>query len=897
MLGANFINARNSEIDRNRRIRSENREIFKAFVEDQKASGGRVDPEEFNRFARSLGTTPYQAAGLPSEQTREGMARSINAEVAAREVARANAARAAEISRAQAELGVVEGLATRLANTNVDLGSEEGQAQLGQLAKTLGVNDISAYTPLLPVIQTEALNAQVLSTMKTLNELGLNTEASAGVVTNSLPQRVREGVNSALRSGEEQRRTDAEMTRIQGLDISGIYANAGYNAADATRLAEAELGTTLSAAGRAQLESGFAALERGRGVSGVINTVTGLSAIPQGQLAPLANDQAALEGLARRQLATNGITNPTQDQVATVMAALTPLAQSGVYGAATQAADSIRASIQGSPTEVLANIKNITEAEAFVSAQLAGSGFSIDQLPLDVRRGLVSDTQRFALAAQASSERANEAQWNLMLAGVTEGNPVGAEFMESILSDIGAGDVSRFEQMNVFRSNLGLEPYESMQDPAFIEDYRTLDGLMRREIRTRNEARTAVAQQYASDQVKRFDQTYQDTAIRQTIETGFGQDFEGPLAQVAFRMSNLFYFGSRDHYSIMGDVAAYLEDNPGVAQRMEDGDVTAADEVARLLGAAAGLVPNNPSAAMAYEIGQYSASVGGADWELVQPGQRVPTFLNNQATQIMGVIDSKIAAINALPADADPAQITAIMEGVPEATRDVMQELSVAMSEGGLRYVLDYSGTREAPLQLYMSAFNSQIESALSRLEQATPRGQRRGLIDNGDGTVTLKEGNVYGRPAGVYRSEQSLSGGVQAGEAISVAPTAAQTGFNVDPASSPFMQNIQGAWGSMQLDSALNQARVGLAEGDFGPSNTLGARAINFFRPTDKERNAQMEINGAALDYLYTQSARDFLYANPETLEILSKDPAGWVRLARTGSLADPRASAVIAP
>jgi hypothetical protein len=57
------------------------------------------------------------------------------------------------------------------------------------------------------------------------------------------------------------------------------------------------------------------------------------------------------------------------------------------------------------------------------------------------------------------------------------------------------------------------------------------------------------------------------------------------------------------------------------------------------------------------------------------------------------------------------------------------------------------------------------------------------------------------------------------------------------------------------------------------------------------------MEINGAALDYLNTQSARDFLYANPETLEILSKDPVGWVRLARTGSLAEPRASAVIAP
>jgi hypothetical protein len=893
-LGANFINARNAEVDRNRRIRSENREAYKAFVDMQKESGGRVDPEEFNRFARSLGTSAYTAGGLPSQSAREGTAKAINAEVAAREVARANAARAAEISRAQAELGVVETLAKRLSSTNVDLTSEEGQTQLGQLAKTMGVNDISAYTPLLPVIQTESLNAQVLSTMTTLNELGLNTEAAAGVFTDSLPQRVRDGVNSALRSGENQRKRDAETTRIAGLNLSEIYTNSGQNTADAIRLAEATLGSSLSTEGRAQLELGFSALERGAAVSGVTATVVGLASLPPGQLAPYANDRAALEGFARQQLSANGISNPSPDQVATVMASLEPLARSGSYSAAVAEADTVRSILMKTDAASLSIIESPTDAEAWVSQQLAGAGYSLSQLPADVRRGLVSDTFRMANAARSQATNASEAEYSRMLAGVTEGSAVAGEFMESMLSNIDAGDEARFESMNVFRDTLGLAPYESMQDPAFIQDYRTLDGLIRREVRAKNEARTAAAQQYATDQVSRYSPESQRKQLETTVG-GMGYEFESALGRTALRLDQLFYFGARDHFSIVNDLAGYLEDNPAVAARIEAGGsdgMAAVDEVARLIGAASGLVP--PSAATAYEMTQYAAASGGADWETVPPGQRVPTYLNSQATQVIGVIDSKIAAINALPADADPAQIAAIMADVPETTREVMREMRVAMSEGGLRYVLDYSGTREAPLQVYLTSFEQQIETALQRLDSAVPQGQRLGLIDNGDGTVTLEDGNAYGRPAGVYTSEQSLTGRLQAGEAISVAPTMS---IFVDPAASPFMQGIQGLRGDAQLTRSLNEARTRLATGGFGPAASPAAQALNFFRPTDPERNAQMAINGAAMEFLSTPAARGFLSANPDTLQLLDQDPVSWVRLAQTGSAAPSRTQSIIAP
>jgi hypothetical protein len=899
MLGGNFINARNAEVDRNRRLRSENRQAFQAFVEMQKETGNRVDPEEFNRFARSLGTTPYLASGLPSEGTRANMATSINAEVAAREVARANQQRAAQLARAQSELAIVSDMAGRLAATNVDLGSEEGQAQLGQILTPLGITDISAYAPLLPVIQTETLDQRTFSVIQQLQSLGLNTPEAAAPFLANQPQAIRDRATTALQSAEGQRQLTAELQSVERLDLPAIFDAAGRNVADAIELAEGMLGRPLSERARSELDQAMRGLERGRVAGGVMNVMTNLAAIPPEQLAPLANNPAALEGLARQRLAAQGITNPTEAQMSQVMAALTPLAQSATFGVSTQIADNIRLALPRTANEELASIETALDAEAWIGQALQGTGVTIDQMPADVRQMLISDVMRMSRAARGVTERANEAQWNRILAGVVDGSPVGAGFLESMLNNIDAGDEARFEQMNVSRRALGLEPYESMSDPAFIEDYQTVEGLIRRQVRTRNEARTQVAQQHAASQVARFDQDYQDRAIKIAIETTLGTNFESPLGQVASRMSALFYFGSRDHFAVMGDLAGYLEDNPRIAQAIENGDAQAIDTAARLMGAAAGLVPNDPGAATTYEMNQYAAGARGQDWEYVTPGQRVPTFLNNQVEQVRGVIDSKIAAINALPVDADPAQIEAILEGVSDAAREVVSEMREAMSEGGLRYILDYSGTREAPLAIYLSAFEAQIADAIDRLEQAAPQGQRLGIVDNGDGTVTLEPDNAQGRPPGVYTAERSPTGRIQAGEPINVVPpplTGQQSQF-ADPAASPFMQGIQGIRGDAQLTRSLNEARTRLATGGFGPAASPAAQALNFFRPTDPERNAQMAINGAAMEFLSTPAAREFLSANPETRQLLDQDPVSWVRLAQTGSAAPSRTQAIIAP
>ena len=103
MLGANFVNARNNETDRQRKMRSENLATYNAFVKTQSEIGAKVTPDELQNFSRGMSASNYQLNGMPSLTSQQNTARAINAAVAQTETTRANTNATAALTRATSE--------------------------------------------------------------------------------------------------------------------------------------------------------------------------------------------------------------------------------------------------------------------------------------------------------------------------------------------------------------------------------------------------------------------------------------------------------------------------------------------------------------------------------------------------------------------------------------------------------------------------------------------------------------------------------------------------------------------------------------------------------------------------------------------------------------------------
>jgi len=471
MLGANFVNARNSEVDRQRKLRSENLQAYNAFVETQKASGARVNAADFEKFRNNLATNPYMNAFLPSETAVQSQARQINVEVARREAAAANAARAASLARAEAEFKGYTGLVTTLANAGVDLTSEAGQTQLSQMAlRQFGIKDTSAFSPLLPGMINANTNTSATSFVTTMAGNGITTLQAAQPFIANLPPAQRTAVTNLFTARDNQKNTDDSQAAAAILTQNfNAYSTAGggdtvaalaaYNAAAAV----SDLGKDPAVA--AATKAAFEAFMKGNTTVAerqAIALFNGETLISNQAALELSRDPTALRDTVRAQLVASGIPMPTDEQVDLAANAVSARASRQANAVSATTVGNIKTSVatilQGPDSDQYAALRAITtpaQAEDFI-AQFGQNTSRVTDAEL---ADLVSYIQTAAGQARTNRDtsRAEEYQAAALVARNDVNTKIGEIISNNSAANVRLQNVQTTDEAAAFVATLGVD--------------------------------------------------------------------------------------------------------------------------------------------------------------------------------------------------------------------------------------------------------------------------------------------------------------------------------------------------------------------------------------------------------------------------------------------------------
>lgn len=316
-LGGSFYDAYNSEIDLQRKRRSENAKSFNDFVKMKQEAGERVDFNELQRLRDALaGGSAYLAGVLPSNAMLEQTAKTT-ADIAATEESKRSVIR---LKQTNEELKVLEDVIVKGNLTDTDITTGEGKTRFEKLIKEGGLSE--AYqrnSGVLKGVWENARSTQIKNAKEQIGYEKIESKEALEVAAAVLPTWVRDSLMKSFDKELVDKRDAKVNTAIQSLDLKDIITNSMGDEAVAIKAAqdklEAGFGFKMTTAQSQRLAEYVRGVVRGQNnyttknaIAGAVNNVT-----------PDQIDNAYLTGdwdtLARLALQKAGLVAPTQADI------------------------------------------------------------------------------------------------------------------------------------------------------------------------------------------------------------------------------------------------------------------------------------------------------------------------------------------------------------------------------------------------------------------------------------------------------------------------------------------------------------------------------------------------------------------------------------------------------
>ena len=908
-LGSNFFDAYNQEISNLRSRRKENMDAFNSFVKMKEENGEKVTASELESYKRSLSNGDfYFAKGLPNSQMITETARRLsesavqkrNTELANLASTRASTAstlaatKARNIATQTAEMQ----LAQTLIGQTSGMSEEERKKALPQLFEGAGL-DYGAYESRVPsFLSLEQSN--LTSTWYTQNNFDKITtqeglEAALpnapAWMQNELRRRTEINIKAANNTRVQQALVDLKANlpelarRAQGKKedlIARIEQDIRTALADRPELIPAALEQAKSLA-----ESSFTLAESDRAATAVKDFA---STVTAEDLLATNGDEDKL-----RQLVTDGLrlqlkgSEPSAADIETAMAGLRARTTSLITKRDAERMVKAKALVNSATFEVLEKLDDEDARDEFLIGVLAEAEFDTESMSAEEMAA------QLAILDDILKPRVD-------IANIEEGQAAQEKFANEvtkvdgpIMKAIQSGQMADQEDtilrlVNAARKNAELSTYSSIEEWKKATDtpydYAWFEAQAKLAAQGRYiKASTAIQESVSKAVTEEIEG--QEDRLKSIGSLLSGKDKEEVKLAILGRILNSYYVPSKDDVAIVAAIDQLVD----TQEYTLDEVIIAANTIAKTRGLTT--IGSAPMKAVKSALD---------DANLVEPGTRATVWMGEKVELLNESVDMGVAKIEALPMDATPAEIQAARQASIEGLEVYLEILLGPKDSDGARSggMLDDPDIRFnlTGLTENSSDIRAQVEAAIAaatrNLTNAEPKGKPNWLVSQGgtgmffvapDGrekaiAMGLDPDFLYIRSAtGEFlKTDQRAApvvtgGGVTPEVDLSLAPSVTQ----VNPASSPLVQDIQGYLGEDQLRQMPRQAAQRIRTGsDGGPAASPAGRFGSYLFGSN-EGYAARQYRADLADWLASDAAKDALIRNPASAELLQSNPEEW--------------------
>jgi hypothetical protein len=891
-LGSNFFDAYNTEIGNLRRRRKENADAFNAFVELKKQNGEKVTAEELESYKRNISNGDfYFAQGLPNSQMLSETARRLSeSAVHTRQTEQAALASTQASTRGRNLQNLIQEneFATTLVGQTLGLSEEERAARLPQIFESNGLN-FDDYSARAPGMLTNAQIAATQSFMETTSFNDFTTQEGVDMMLTQAPAYLRDSLRAI---GENNIRRNNETLQTAAIDsvaaaIPQMVTDAGGDQTSLRANVRARLSLALNtrpdlvtdALINQALELADARFQTDR--SGRIRAAIQTASVTNDQLIAAGNDETKLRALATTALTVSFGGTPPDSAIDQMVDVLRADATTAVNADRQTRLDNALATAGSVPFEVLDNLDTADQIDEFVEGLLADSGIRLDELSESERAAMiyqVMDTlDPLIRAAQQDEFDENERNFQNAVRSTTG----------LVVTTINAGNIADEESVifgliNDERESNNLPTYGNIDawknDPG-IGGYEWYQRLAKPAAQRRYAARIATETERVTARVDA------DLSNQTTELAGAGslmqQQENGDAKFAVFDMLvNNYYLPRELRSSIINQIEAAVDRNEiSVGEAM-----LVVSEIVRTNG----LVQQS----VARDV-YLRRSLSNLD--LIEPDTNAMTWFNRERTILEETVRQRIAELEALPMDADEQLVTDTRQAIIEA----MTAWQTAIFEGDVQDAdIQYN---LGELQTNLPNMEAQAQSSIDALEEelleVTPRGKPSFLFaqrGNNEGYFAVAPDGVDAAVAAGFNPEflyrRNVNGEFEVTErraAPIVSPTGSERDVDlslapevtqVNPTSSPLVQDIQQILGEGDLTAAVNSAANTIAMGrDGGPASSPGAGFINYAFG-NPDQTAVITMRRDALRWL-RDNGNAALRQDPASITLLRSNPIEWAR------------------
>ena len=879
-LGSNFFNSYNKQIDRLRTRRKENVDAFNSFVKLRTELGETASVEDMEKFKNQLGGgDSYFLNALPtSTMIAETQKRLVANQADMIQTERQNA-----LKTSDDELSLTEKIVGGL--VNVDISKPEGQKALQEAFVTAGRPKLGEqYADLIPNMHE---NARLTETSKFAASIGFDNFTTEESTQNAIAQaptwmhgmlgtRATNNINS-----ENTRKINDAKTSITA-NFGEMINDAGGDINSMKKAVKAELKLKLGKLyDDAILEELMGAAEGQMGMDTARRRTTALAKVEatDEELLAAGTNEAQLRILAKNALVEQGYPNPSPDDI-------------------DQAVETLRGQVVTARTkDYNAKVEDaVTQAEALTDRQLEqiDGDDDIDKQVETILKGqfgedaynALSESQRARAEARVkaivanNSRLANDADQEEGEEAVNSAILIDKELKR--ISEMGPSKdkmKSIYERINTMRATKGLP---RLNDEQIEQQYGgQIKALFNVGASTRYEKEIKTATDNATANVAAITEGH-----KAQMEMIAGR-LPAEWSEVAAIMSINYIPRSAAGY------AAYQSTILHLSKKKPPESPEEAYAMANNIASSLGWLPaaNAKQVLIAEEL---------AEKDLIRPDTPVEEFLTGENALMSADIQAVVATISMLPMD-DLA--------TSQNNRDIARQQIDAWERG---LIMDMNSTSITPLLTGLdgstaAAHNQTVTKMANELReminQSTSTGQYSFMthFKGPDGgyyniptTADPEKVRQYGFELGAtYKKtgddddgrpiyEKVLNPVVTAdGAPVSQAGTQGTAGVQqINPNSSPFVQDIQGIGAEMDITKRLRDEADDMIRGRDGYAGTaLSGQISNYFFGDQQspEQIRQRELDEKVAQFLRSPEAIQYLRANPTTIDLMESDPYTW--------------------
>jgi hypothetical protein len=898
MLGANFVNARNNETDRQRKMRSENLATYNAFVKTQSEIGAKVTPDELQNFSRGMSASNYQLNGMPSLTSQQNTARAINAAVAQTETTRANTNATATYQRAATETKLFEDGVTSEKPTTPEAW-ERLQKKLELAGMSKATFDAMKYDA--PRLIEKAWADEATKGMTNLSNLGLTTFASAERFLENYPEQVKKQIGATLKAQDKviadaasavAFNTNASQTAFAGYLVQSNTLEGGLTLLKAANANSKD----MTEAAKVQSLLNYDIYFKGQAVGRLNDAAKEVATILDSEIIRVlayqdpAQQDAWAKGIIDGLIKTHNLED-TSEIRNRLHEALNVRGDPQREKSRSDQLETARAqivAIGGSPTDALNDdlTKVFNEADAEKFANLL-AGVDTKRMEKTYKDKLLASVINAAQTARGDAEGA----FNEIISGTNSADVVAR------VQALGAfaNPMSELDVFNKIRVEHNLPEFMGLNDVAFIEASKLFRSTMRASAvelqRVTHTQNLALAQAEAGERKTKQKADFDATK----------RDENSPVMQAMYVLSTDYDLGTGGVSAARAVIERMITDMGGDDVFKIEGN-TAQGKVNELVSravSAQGYTPMSLAVSARMRAMQNTAPMG-EEWRHIPPGTDISTYWLDSVAPLEAKIKALVSNVEIMPTTTwgeDVSVAKGNMEEIREALTNTLDELNKVATLTNAAYVLNSSsGDLKIDSPRLQVEMQNRIEGLLAKLASAVPLGKAETAINNGDGTWTISTGDPRFDP-GTYTNETTPDGVAQPGMLISSASTgtpgaapAPAPGFmKVDPTRSALNNSVVEQLNKAKISSTLEKVISLIDGGKFGRppgwiDQTIGG--IWRPRPTDEEQAVTAKLQRIK-DNIYGDSWMGgifsdgplalYLRQNPRELEAFESDPVGW--------------------